>query len=1131
MAKSMTIKTKLILLITVPTLAFLVFAGNTLYSSKSTLNNTNHISSLMELSCDASQLVFNLQRERGLSIGYIKLKDQLKYKELLKQIEQTDKFIKLFKENKNIDVNILNNIERITSIREDIKDLNIYSTKAFDFYTNIISSLLKIQNKIILDSSDKQISQMAQLNVRLLVAIENAGQERAIVNGILSSKKITIKEFQEFSFAHIKQAENLNQYKSTNRINDNDIFSNIKEYNKFTSIILESLSGRSIDASADKWWQVSTKRIDELIKLYIIDEKKLTHYISENKNKLNNTFLFTIFFIVAIFIIMSIWLSLVTKSFLKSLHGLSKGIEDFILFVIYRDRKIPSIHIETDDEIGLIAKNINKNIKLLEACFRCDERVIQEVSKAVRNAKNDIDLVQEIKCFADNVQLENMKFDFNEMIEIIKQRTKELDDYKDNLESIISAKTTELEKVNENLQVSYKVLENEKIRLSNFSGFLSGLNSVDVGYLANKTLQSIYNVSGAMLGFFMVYEKNSLKILSSQAIDKHTLDINEEFITSSPLILESLKHNKIIDIEDIGEGNLEPINIGLAQLKLNSFYSFPLVFQEKPLGVIILASAKNIDKEYLQGYIHALIGSLNNATSYNYIQQQSLKLEQANLELKESDQMKSEFLANMSHELRTPLNSVIGFSGILVKNRKGNLDEKQVDQVGKINRNGKHLLDLINNILDLSKIESGKMELDPKNINIVTFISDTVGMLGGQADSKKIDLHFENRLDKDSLMINIDEGKLRQILLNIIGNALKFVEETTGSVVVSTQILDSNLNIAIKDNGIGIPKDKLKLIFEAFRQVDGSTTRKYGGTGLGLAISKNMISLLGGDIKVSSVLGEGSEFNIILPLENNILTLNESKRDNTSLKQIIKKDKIKSILIIDDTQDSRDLIEEYVQDYENIVIHTAKDGEEGLRKAKELKPSLITLDIMMPKMNGWEVLKSIEKDDELKDIPIIIISNVSNKNKALSLGATACLNKPISKTDLTSTLKQNFQFPVANVLIVDDEPDIQDMMVDMVSDAAESVKVASNGKQAYDILEAGFKPEVIFLDLMMPEFSGFDFLNMIKYQDKYKHLNIIVVSAKDFTKEDIDFLNKRNILLVKKGHELESAVAKALEKA
>ena len=488
MAKSMTIKTKLILLITVPTLAFLVFAGNTLYSSKSTLNNTNHISSLMELSCDASQLVFNLQRERGLSIGYIKLKDQLKYKELLKQIEQTDKFIKLFKENKNIDVNILNNIERITSIREDIKDLNIYSTKAFDFYTNIISSLLKIQNKIILDSSDKQISQMAQLNVRLLVAIENAGQERAIVNGILSSKKITIKEFQEFSFAHIKQAENLNQYKSTNRINDNDIFSNIKEYNKFTSIILESLSGRSIDASADKWWQVSTKRIDELIKLYIIDEKKLTHYISENKNKLNNTFLFTIFFIVAIFIIMSIWLSLVTKSFLKSLHGLSKGIEDFILFVIYRDRKIPSIHIETDDEIGLIAKNINKNIKLLEACFRCDERVIQEVSKAVRNAKNDIDLVQEIKCFADNVQLENMKFDFNEMIEIIKQRTKELDDYKDNLESIISAKTTELEKVNENLQVSYKVLENEKIRLSNFSGFLSGLNSVDVGYLAIMSL-------------------------------------------------------------------------------------------------------------------------------------------------------------------------------------------------------------------------------------------------------------------------------------------------------------------------------------------------------------------------------------------------------------------------------------------------------------------------------------------------------------------------------------------------------------------------------------------------------------------------------------------------------------------
>ena len=185
---------------------------------------------------------------------------------------------------------------------------------------------------------------------------------------------------------------------------------------------------------------------------------------------------------------------------------------------------------------------------------------------------------------------------------------------------------------------------------------------------------------------------------------------------------------------------------------------------------------------------------------------------------------------------------------------------------------------------------------------------------------------------------------------------------------------------------------------------------------------------------------------------------------------------------------------------------------------------------MMPIMNGWEVLKQIEQDEELKDIPIVVISNVSNEHKATSMGARACLNKPISKNDLSNVIKKNFSFPVNNVLIVDDEPDIQDMMTDMVCEISTNIKVASNGKKAYDILEAGFKPDAVFLDLMMPEFSGFDFLNMIKYQDKYKDLNIIVVSAKDFTKDDLDILNKKNIPLIKKGSDVEEAVRKALEK-
>ena len=1129
MKKNTTIKTKLFLLIALPALAFLAFAGNTLYVSKSNLNNTNNIASLMKLSSDASKLVFNLQRERGLSVGYTKGQSEKTKLALIKQRDESDKYIKLFQNNQDIDKNILNSIDRLKAIRRNINNLNIDSEETFNFYTNIISNLLNIQNKVILISKDKQISQMAHVNAKILMTIENAGQERAILNGIFSGKELTIEQFQNFSFVHIRQIENLNIYKSFTAIKDQDIFSNIKEYKYFTNVILKHLGEKHINIDEQKWWEVSTERINELIKLYNIDEEKLHLLISKNQAKFNNIFIFTLVSIILLFITIIIWFRSITNSFIGSLNDLSKGIEDFILFVIYRNRQVHEINIDSNDEIGSIADNINKNIKLLEACFRCDERVIKEVSKAVKNAKNDIHLVQEIKCFADNVMLENMKFDFNEMIEIIKSKTDELALYKENLENIIKDKTSELEKVNENLQLSYKVLEDEKVRLSNFSDFLSNLNSVDVAYLANKTLNNIFDISGALLGFFMVYEKNTLKVLSSMAIDKHTLEINEEFITSSPLIMESLKQNKIIDIEDIGNNVLKPVDIGFAKIDLNNFYSFPLVFQDKPLGVVVLASAKKIDKVYLQGYIHALIGSLNNAISYNYIQHQSLVLEQANLELQESDKMKSEFLANMSHELRTPLNSVIGFSSILVKNKKANLDEKQVDQVAKINNNGKHLLGLINDILDLSKIEAGKIELDPKNIDLVQFTKTTAEMLQGQAASKHISLTFENHTKDETLMIEIDDNKLRQVIVNIIGNALKFVPEHKGSVVVYLHRDNSKLYICVKDNGIGIPKEKLALIFEAFRQADGSTTRKFGGTGLGLAISKNMVELLGGNIIVESEVDVGSIFSIELPNNYTKTTEQNIIVDNQPLASI-QKTQMKSILVIDDTQDSRDLIEDYLTEYENVTIYTASNGEDGIKKAKLLKPSLITLDIMMPIMNGWEVLKQIEQDEELKDIPIVVISNVSNEHKATSMGARACLNKPISKNDLSNVIKKNFSFPVNNVLIVDDEPDIQDMMTDMVSEISTNIKVASNGKKAYDILEAGFKPDAVFLDLMMPEFSGFDFLNMIKYQDKYKDLNIIVVSAKDFTKDDLDILNKKNIPLIKKGSDVEEAVRKALEK-
>jgi len=868
MLQNTTIKKKLFLLAVIPALAFLLFAGNILYVNKNKLDSIGHVNSLISINNNISSLILNLQRERGLSLNYLQIKDKETKLRLVVQQSQSNKFLKTFQDKLDLENSLINNLKTLSTQREDIRKHKLKRQEIYDFYSNLILQILTAKNNLFLVVTDEQIARITYQNSKLLIAIENASQEIAILNNIFLDKNITIEQFIKFSFVHIKQLENLNTYQELLKKDSNTLNLDNKKYSKYTDIITDQLSSKKITKDTHEWHKVSTKRLVKLIIIYNKAEIDLTQYIKAHQKELFNNFILTLFSIIIIFLIILILSHYIVKSFLSSLYKLSHGIDDFILLIIYRDRKINDIEINSNDEIGDIARNINYNRKLIEACFKCDERVINEVSQAVRNAKNDIHLVQEIKCFADNVLLENMKFDFNEMMEILRLRTDELALYDKKLEKTIKTKTSELERVNENLQVSYKVLEDEKIRLNNFSDFLSSLNTVDIEYLANKTLEQVFNISEALLGYFLIYEDNALKILSSKAIDKNTLNENSDFILSSPLLLESLQENKIISIEDIPAKVLKPINIGFASINLHNFYAFPLVFQDKPLGSIILASAKVMDKDYIQGYIHALTSSLNNALSYNYIQHQSVILEKANVELQESDKMKSEFLANMSHELRTPLNSIIGFSSILKKNKKENLDIKQIDQVKKINNNGRHLLELINNILDLSKIESGKLEVDPRNIDIIKFVQDTVDMIQGQVDIKNAQLIVKNHTSDKEIIISIDEIKLRQVLLNIIGNALKFIPQIDGHIEVNLYYKENKIFICIKDNGIGIPKDKLKLIFEPFRQADGSTTRKFGGTGLGLAISKNIIDLLEGELIVDSVVGEGSTFCIVLPKIN-----------------------------------------------------------------------------------------------------------------------------------------------------------------------------------------------------------------------------------------------------------------------
>ena len=711
-------------------------------------------------------------------------------------------------------------------------------------------------------------------------------------------------------------------------------------------------------------------------------------------------------------------------------------------------------------------------------------------------------------------------------IEKLENKKIELNDYKEHLEQKVKEKTFSLEETN-------FILKQEQLKLSKFNRYLSELNSVDVGFLANRAIKQILDITDSQLGIFYIKSDNDeLKVLSKYSVDKNIFKDSFLEISSKGVVQKAYESSEWIYIDGINDKVSIEIDLGFYKTKLRYIKAIPLVFHKNRIGVVLIASVSNslFDESYLKGYINTLVQSLNNAISYIEAQKQSIVLKNINMELEESNRLKSEFLANMSHELRTPLNSIIGFSNILQKNKKDNLLPKQLEQLEKINRNGLNLLDLINNILDLSKIESGKMELEIRNIDLVSTIKNTLNLMMPQASNSSKKIVFQNRLPQNSRYFKTDEQKIKQIIINLVSNAIKFVEPVKGEIVVSLEE-DEVFRISVKDNGIGIAEDRLEYIFEAFRQSDGSTTRKFGGTGLGLTICKNMSEILGGYIEVESKLGVGSVFSLCLPKDELYDKKSEKEFVEEIGERVLSFPEISTILIIDDTQDVVELLKEYLGN-SKYEIFSASSGEIGIKMAHELKPSLITLDIMMPGMNGWAVLRDLKKSDDTADIPVVLISNISDKNRASAYGAIDSIVKPFSKEDIDLVLKRYFKTHIETkkALVVDDEKDVRDLIAEYLSDVNMSVKEASDGQEALDIIKDGFLPDIVYLDLMMPRLSGFDFLNIIESDKRLQDMKIVIVSAKDLTRDDKKVLAKVNASLIKKGSNIEYLIKKFARK-
>lgn len=490
--------------------------------------------------------------------------------------------------------------------------------------------------------------------------------------------------------------------------------------------------------------------------------------------------------------------------------------------------------------------------------------------------------------------------------------------------------------------------------------------------------------------------------------------------------------------------------------------------------------------------------------------------EEARAAAQEANKTKSAFLANMSHELRTPMNAIIGYSEMLLEESEDTGEKWMQSDLGKILSSAKHLLQLINDILDLSKIEAGRMTLFLESVDIARSVKDVASTIEPLVAKNRNT--FELLCPPGAGSMRTDLTKLRQTLFNLLSNACKFTED--GKINLEVEMReDGMVSFAVRDTGIGMEPHQKEKLFSEFVQADASTTRKYGGTGLGLAISRKFCRMLGGDITVESAPGKGSTFTAILPVE-----AKEPAPEPAAAAAPIHETSEPppadgargNLLVIDDDSNSRDLLRRMLEK-EGYSVMTAPGGVEGIAMAKKHKPALITLDVMMPSMDGWAVLAALKADPDTADIPVVMLTMVEDRPMGFALGATDYLTKPIDKTRILQAVSRCVAHKTDDILIVEDDPMAADIVRRTLEADGRKCRHARNGREALSMVHAA-RPSLIVLDLMMPEMDGFGFLDALRVEGPdFAAIPVVVLSAKDLTPDERAELSGRVLGMFRKG--------------
>ena len=689
------------------------------------------------------------------------------------------------------------------------------------------------------------------------------------------------------------------------------------------------------------------------------------------------------------------------------------------------------------------------------------------------------------------------------VVEIFRRNTLERDELladkaqaAERLESEVKQRTVELAKSVEELRALGDVSQ--------------AVNStIDLETVLATIVAKAVQLSGTEAGSIYVFDEDSqeFRLRASYGMDDAIIAAikGRHIRMGETMVSRAVLQRKPLQIHDVQHDPSLPVLDVILRAGFRGHLTVPLLGANRIVGALVVRRKEpgkfpQSTIDLLQTFAAQSVLAIQNARLFRELEEKSRELQQAS-------RHKSQFLANISHELRTPLNAIIGVSEMLHEDAEAL--KQDTEPLDRVLGAGRHLLALINDILDLSKIEAGRMELQLEDFALAPLIANVVKTIEPLAakNANQVAVNCDAAIGT----LHADQMRLRQALLNLLSNANKFTDH--GTITIDARQGQENghdwVTIAVTDTGIGMTAEQMGRLFQEFSQADASTTRKYGGTGLGLAISKRFCQMMGGDITVKSAPGRGSTFTIRLPrmAQRDQALVTEAPREERgrAVHPIGEETEEPLILVVDDDATVRELVERHLE-RAGFAVVTARSGQEGLRLVRELRPAAVTLDIMMPDLDGWTVLAAIKGDPELAGTPVVLMSIVDQKNRGYALGAADYLVKPVDRAKLVETLTNICGAAAGKALLVDDDELVRRSVRQALEPIGWQVTEAENGQVAIEAMTAG-RPDIIILDLMMPKMDGFEFLDEWRGRSEWQDIPVVVITAKDLTGEDRDRLN------------------------